>query len=153
MPPSSSLCGKRFLGPMHRSFAWALLLALVACDGTKDEARALTKAVDAFRTAPNDKKPELADALEKVPCTDADVCAVKDACTKSAVPTAKGIRLQKEAEQGLADLKAGKLAAGSAEAKGLQAKVDLANQESEKGLNALEDCDNRVTRLKVKYVF
>ena len=138
---------------MHRSFAWALFLALVACDGTKDEARALIKAVDAFRKAPNDKKPELADALEKVPCTDPDVCSVKDACTKSAVPTAKGLRLQKEAEQGLTDLKAGKLAAGSAEALGLQAKVAQANVESETGLSALEECDNRVTRLKVKYTF
>jgi len=136
---------------MHRSFAWFLVLGLASCDGAKDEARTLAKAVDAFRKAPMDKQPELADALEKVPCSDPDVCAAKDACTKSAVPTANGIRLQKEVEQGLADLKAGKLAADSTEAKGLRTKVELANVESEKGINALEDCDNRLIRLKVKY--
>ena len=136
---------------MHRSFAWILVLGLASCDGAKDEARALAKAVDAFRKAPNDKKPELADALEKVPCTDPDVCTVKDACTKSAVPTAKGIRMQKEVEQGLADVKAGKLASDSAEAKALGPKLDDAKAKSDEGFAALEDCDNRVTRLKLKY--
>jgi hypothetical protein len=136
---------------MHRSFAWVLLLGLASCDGAKDEARTLAKAVDAFRKAPNDQKPELADALEKVPCTDADVCAARDACTKSAVPTAKGIRLQKEVEQGLADVKSGKLEAGSAEAKALGPKLDEAKAQSDQGFNALEDCDNRISRLKLKY--
>ena len=136
---------------MHRSIVWMLVLGLASCDGAKDEARALAKAVDAFRKAPNEKKPELADALEKVPCTDVDVCAVKDACMKSAIPTARGIRLQTEVEQGLADVNAGTLAQDSAKARGLAPKLVEAKAKSVEGFAALEDCDNRVTRLKLKY--
>jgi hypothetical protein len=52
-----------------------VVLATSACH-TKEEARALVSAMTSFRKAANEDKPALADALDKVPCTDAEVCAV-----------------------------------------------------------------------------
>ncbi len=111
----------------------------------------LVPAVDQYRAAANSQKPELADALDKVPCSDPEVCAARDACTKAADPTAKGLRLQKEVEQGLDDVKSGKLAADSEKAKGLPGKLQESGKLLKQGFDALKDCDERVERLKVKY--
>lgn len=118
------------------------MVLLCACH-TKDEARALVSAVDAFRAAPNDEKPVKADALDKVECSDKDVCAVKEVCRKSADATARGIRLQKEVEQSARD--SGPYPDELA-AKWKQASSDLAE-----GYGYLEDCRNRTQALKERF--
>ncbi|CAN5182507.1 hypothetical protein BH09MYX1_BH09MYX1_37300 [soil metagenome] len=129
----------------------ALALTLTACTGTKDEVRGLSTAVDAYRKAENEKKPELADALDKFPCTDPEVCEAKAACTKSANETAKGLRLQKDLAKRLEDVKAGKILPGSPEA--LKISIDMTDDDQllADGMKDLDECDNRLIKLRVKY--
>ncbi len=125
--------------------AWLLLVVLfsfAACH-TKDEARALVTAVDAFRSAPNDEKPAKADALDKIECSDKDICAVRDACRKSADATAKGLRLQKEVEQNSHD--------SGPYPDDLAAKWKEASSNLAEGYGLLEDCRNRSQALKERF--
>lgn len=136
---------KRFAAPL-------LLLAVAAgCNGTKDEVRALSTAVDAYRKAANDKKPELADALDEVPCTDPEVCNAKAACTKSADETAKGLRLQKDLAKRVEDVKAGKILPGSPEALKISLDMSEGDQLLSDGIKDLDECDNQLIKLRVKY--
>jgi len=115
---------------------------LTACH-SKDEARALLTAVDAYRAANNDNKPTKADALDAVPCTDKDVCEVKAACTKSADATAKGLRLQKEVMERARD--AGPYPDDLA-AKWREGKDDL-----DEGYGLLEECRGKAQALHDRY--
>ncbi len=129
----------------------ALICAAIGgCHGARDEARALVAAVDRFRQASNDDKPELADALDKVPCADAEVCAAKAACTKSADATARGLRLQKEVKQGLDHVEAG-TADAPANARALADKWNEAGSKLDEGYRALEDCNVKIERLRAQY--
>ncbi len=121
---------------------WALLLLLCSCH-TKDEARALVTAVDAFRAASNDDKPAKADALDKVECSDKEICAVKDACRKSADATAKGLRLQKEVIEKSRD--------AGPYPDDLAAKWHEGRSDLQEGFGLLEDCTNRTQALKERF--
>jgi len=133
----------------------AAILVLVcvgaACGGTKREASAVVGAVDRYRQAENVAKPDLADALAKVPCTDAEVCATRDACVAAADPTARGLRLQHEVEQGLADLNANKLTKDDPTARALPAKLAESTRLRDQGDQALQACERQVTALRMKY--
>ncbi len=137
--------------PVLASIALVLGLVVVGCNGTKDEAKNLATAVDAYRKAPNEKKPELADALDKVPCSDPEVCDAKTACTKAADETAKGLRLQSDLEKRLEDVKAGKILPGSPEALKISLDVHEADDLLASGMKDLDECDNRLIKLRVKY--
>jgi hypothetical protein len=109
----------------------------------KEEARALVAAIDAYRAASNDDKPARADALDKVACTDEQVCAVKAACMKSADATAKGLRLQAEVQ---------------AFAKGhegdpdtMAAKWKEANSDLAEGYGLLDGCRKQTEALRDRY--
>lgn len=119
-----------------------LLSAAAACH-TKDEARALVTAVDAYRAAPNDDKPAKADVLDKVECSDKDICAVKEACRKSADATARGLRLQKEVEKGSHD--------SGAYPDDLAQKWKQASSDLAEGYGYLEDCRNKTQALKERF--
>ncbi len=127
---------------MRRYFAALVLVALSACH-SKDEARALLTAVDAFRAAPNEDKPAKADALDHIACTDKEICDVKSSCTKSADATAKGLRLQKEVQDGARD--SGPYPDDLA-VKWKEASADLAE-----GYGLLEDCRARTQGLRERY--
>ncbi len=118
-------------------------IALAPACHTKDEARALVSAVEAYRAAPNDFKPAKADALDRVACTDKDVCAAKDACTKSADPTARGLRLQQEVQSAATD--AGPYPDDLAK-KWKQASSDLAE-----GYGYLEGCRAKIQALHERF--
>ena len=100
-------------------------------------------AVDAFRSASNEEKPAKADALDKVECTDKDVCAVRDACRKSADATARGLRLQKEVQEKSRD--------SGPYPDDLAAKWKQSNSDLQEGYGFLEDCRNRAQALKERY--
>jgi len=123
----------------------------VGCSTTRQEARSVIEAVDRFRKAENVQKPELADALAKVPCSDPEVCATKDACVKSATATARGLRLQREVEDGLAQVKAGTLDKSDPKAIALGPKLDEVDKALAEGNDALATCDDKLTSLRVKY--
>lgn len=122
-----------------------------ACSTTHQEARSVIEGVDRFRRAENAQKPDLADALAKLVCTDAEVCATKDACVRSAAATARGLRLQREVEDSLARVKKGELAPSDPKATSLGTKLDEADKALEEGHQALAPCDEKLTRLRVKY--
>ena len=100
-------------------------------------------AIDAFRAASNDDKPAKADALDKVECNDKDICAVKDACRKSADATARGLRLQKEVIEKSHD-------AGPYPDE-LAAKWKEGKSNLEEGYGLLEDCRNKTQALKERF--
>ena len=118
-------------------------IALGACHG-KDEARAVIGAVEAYRNAPNDQKPAKAAALDAVPCTDKDVCEVKDACRRSADATAKGLRLQAEIQTAIAD-------GGKPDPDVMQKKFEESNSDLAEGYGFLDECRDKVRRLKEHY--
>jgi hypothetical protein len=128
-----------------------IVLALAACGGTKREASAVVGAIDRYRDADNDHRPEKADLLDAVPCSEAEVCAAKTACTKSADPTAKGLRLKREVEQGLADVQSGKLARDDPAAQALPGKLDESQRLMEEGQKAMGECSQLATALRIKY--
>lgn len=136
---------------MRRSALLLSIALLGGCSTTRQEARSVIEAVDRFRKAENPQKPDLADALAKVPCSDADVCAARDACVKSASATARGLRLQHEVEDGLAQIKAGTLDKTDPKAIALGPKLDDADKALAEGNAALEACDEKLTPLRVKY--
>ena len=122
---------------------WPFLVLLCVACHTKDEARALVTAVDAYRAASNDDKPAKADVIDKLECSDKDVCAAKEACRKSANATAHGLRLQKEVEQSSRD--SGPYPDDLAK-KWKEASSDLAE-----GYGLLDDCRNRTQALKERF--
>jgi hypothetical protein len=128
-----------------------LLFALAACGGTKREASAVVGAIDRYRDADNDHRPEKADLLDAVPCSDAEVCAAKTACMKAADPTAKGLRLKREVEKGLADVQAGKLSPQDPAAQAMPGKLDDSQRLMDEGQKALDQCDQLATALRIKY--
>lgn len=128
-----------------------LLLAPVVACSHKSEASAVVGAIDRFRDADNDHKPEMADALEKVGCSDPEICAAKDACMKVARPTARGLRLQREVKDGLADVESGKLSKDDPAAKALAGKLADADALMNTAEAALTDCTEHTTALRIKY--
>jgi hypothetical protein len=123
---------------------WVFAFALVASCHAKDEARTLVSAVDAYRAAPNEDKPAKADALDKVACTDEQVCAVKSACTKSADATAKGLRLQ-------AEVHAGAKPDSGANPDVLASEWKEASSDIEEGFGLLEECRLKTDALRQHY--
>jgi hypothetical protein len=128
-----------------------LVLALSACTSTKREAASLVAAVDRYRAAPMSAKAPLADALDAVPCTAAEVCAAKEACAASSHPTVKGVALKTEVEAALAELHAGKLTQDEVASRGLASKLDQATQLLEEGQAKLAVCEARITALRLEY--
>ena len=129
---------------MTLAMKWTLFLVLVtpACHA-KTEAREVVAAVDAYRAASNDDKPARADALDKVACTDEQVCAVKAVCTKSADATAKGLRLSHEVQALASD--------GGNNSYDVGIKWQQARDDLEEGHGMLEDCRVKTEALRERY--
>lgn len=134
---------------IRRAMRWCGLLILVtAC--SRGEARSVIEAVDRFRKAPTDQQPPLADALEKVSCSDDEVCTAKDACVKSASATAKGIRKRQEVERTLAEVLDGSLPKTDARATKSYMDLDESDRLMKEGMEALPACDEKITTLRIK---
>ncbi len=128
-----------------------VLSALPACSPAKREAASLVSAVDRYRRAENVAKPTQAAVLERVACTDRDVCDAREACLASSRPTSRGLILKSEVEAALANLHAGTLAAGDATARELPSKLDEAQRLLDEGHASLSACDAKITALRLKY--
>jgi hypothetical protein len=141
---------------MTRALLRALAFALAAstasaCSGAKREAASLVAAVDRYRRAEMSAKRPLAEALEAVPCSDADVCAAKGACVAAALPTVRGDALKSAVQQTLNDLHAGKITEAEAASQHLPAKLDEASRLLSDGRARLTDCDLKITALRLRY--
>lgn len=128
---------------------WGFLLLIISCSHTQ-EARSLIEAVDRYRKAPTDEQPPLADAIEKVQCSDEEVCAAKDACQKSASATAKGIRKRQEVQKVLADVLDGSLPKTDPRATKSYADLDESDRLMKEGMDALAACDEKLVALRMK---
>ena len=131
--------------------AVGLAFPLAACSSQKREAGSLVEAVDRFRKADMTAKGPLADAIEAVGCTDAEVCAAKEACMAAARPTAQGAALKTEVALALAQLKTGRISQAEAASKGLPEKLDDSSRLLDEGRANLTECDRKTVALRVKY--
>jgi hypothetical protein len=126
------------------------MLLLFACTSpAKQEARSLVGAVDRFHKAENPDKPAAADALEKLPCTDEEVCAAKEACVKGTSPMAKALRKQREVEQAIAAFD-GSIPKDDPRARALPAELDEVDRLMRESQDAMPACDEKITSLRVK---
>jgi len=126
-------------------------LILLACTNpARQEARSLVEAVDRYRKAENPEKPPLADALEKVSCSDDEVCAAKDACTKTATPMAKALRKQRDAEIAILQVADGAIPKTDPRATALPGELDEVDRLIKESQDALASCDEKITALRVK---
>ncbi|HEY1957565.1 MAG TPA: hypothetical protein VGH28_18225 [Polyangiaceae bacterium] len=127
---------------MHR--VWVLIAFMGIGCHAKDEASQLVGAVDAYRAASNDAKPEKAKAIDAVACTDEEVCKAKDACRKSADATAKGLALQSEIQDAIKD-------GGKADPDTMQKKFEESNSDLAEGYGYLDDCRAKVQHLRDRF--
>lgn len=126
-------------------------LGLSACESARDrEAASLTTAVERFRQADNAERSQRVEPVKAVACTAPEVCAAKATCLKGIEPTVKALALKAEVEQGLADLKSGKVAPGSPEAAAMPKKLDDAEALLKEGKAGMERCDQALGDLRLR---
>jgi hypothetical protein len=130
----------------------ALLAALAACiPPAKHETAALASAVDRFRRADNAAKPDLANTAKDLRCTDAAVCAARDACFAAMSPTARALVLKDEVARKLDDIEHGRLSRDSPEASDLAGKLDEAEKLLTEGRTKWASCERSLGALRVQY--
>ena len=141
--------------PLFSRAPWSMLamVFLVGCSGPgKREAAALTEAVDRFRAANTDAaRSAQAQALATFACSDAKVCDVKRTCVEAVEPTAMALALKNQVTVKLADLEAARLAPDSAEAQELPVKLDEATRLLREGHTKMDECDTKLTELRVTF--
>lgn len=153
-PPPSCMIGS--LGVTLRTLAVLVgVLEFAACTGSgKREAAALTEAVDRFRGATADSvRAAQVQSVEALSCSDPQVCDTKRACVDAIGPTARALALKNEVTAKLADLEAARLAPDSPEAQGLPLKLDEATRLLREGHKKMDECDTKLTDLRVTYRF
>lgn len=111
----------------------------------------MISAVDRYRRVDNAQKPAAAAEIEKVACSDPEVCETKRLCLESAKATSRALVLKAEVERGLADLEAGRLSKDDPKAKELQQKLDESARLLGEGYRAMPACDDKMLVLKRKY--
>lgn len=108
----------------------------------------LIAAVGRVRSAPEASKAESVGVLKAVPCDEPSICEVKTECVAFAEKTVAGLALKTQVERTLADVKAGKVAAGDPAAQALSGKLDDASRLLREGEASLVKCDERLVHLK-----
>jgi hypothetical protein len=138
---------------MSPIFPFLMAWALFACAGdpAKLEAKTLVTAVDAYRAAENPDKASAAKGVRDAACTARDVCDAKTACLAAIEPMVSGLALSQEAQQGLDDLEAKRLAPDDPRARALPQKAKDAELLIAKSHDAMPACEEKVIALRVKY--
>ena len=126
-------------------------LAAACTNDAKVQTASLSTAVARYHLADNQGKQGAAEGIARVACTDADVCAAKQACVAGSAAIVKGLALKAEVESGLADVNAHRIAVDDPRASGLFGKLDEGKHVIEEGRVALESCDTRLAALKRKH--
>lgn len=129
-------------------FVFVLLFASCTSPG-KQEARSLVAALDHYHKAENPEKPAAADEIEKVACSDEEVCAAKDACVKATSAMAKGLRKQHDVQSAIAQFD-GPVPSTDPRALTLPAQLDEADRLMRESQDAMPSCDEKITALRVK---
>lgn len=137
-----------------RPLAAALLLGALASACTsaaKRETATLTEAIDRYRHAQGPAKETDGQAVAAVPCTDARVCAAKQACVAAIDPTTRSLALKDEVARSLSDIEQKRLAPDSGEAQALPGKLDEAERLLKEGRARMADCDAKLAELQATY--
>jgi hypothetical protein len=129
---------------------WVVLLLAIGCAGPgKREAAGLAEAVDRYRRAENAGKAGQAEAVVSFACTDAEVCATKQACLAAISPTVRALGLKDEVAARLSDIEGKRVAADSAEAQGLPQKLDEAERLLREGHAKMGACESSLAALRL----
>jgi hypothetical protein len=115
------------------------------------EARTLVTAVDAYRGAENPDKANASKAVHDAACTARDVCEAKTACIAAIDPMVQALALSSEAQKGLDDLEAKRLAPDDPRARALPQKAEDAETLIAKSHDAMPACEEKIVALRVKY--
>ena len=127
-----------------------LACAIAACTGSaKRETMTLAGAVDRYRHADGAAKEAQGQAVGAVPCSDARVCAAKQACVAAIDPTTRALALKDEVTRRLDDVEQKRLAPDSPEAQALPGKLDEAERLLKEGRAHMADCDAKLAELQV----
>jgi hypothetical protein len=94
-----------------------------------------------------------AQGVAAVACSDPRVCDAKRTCVEAIDPTVKAFALKEEVSARVTDIEAARLAPGSAEANALPGKLDEATRLLQEGHRRMDECDSRLTDLRVAYGF
>ena len=152
--PCSSTRSRLF--PLHAQFGVSALcccvltVMLLGCAdrSATTEAARLQLSVGALREATNERKDQPLDALRKLSCSHADVCAARDACVDAFSHHVRGITLGGNIRHRL-DSDAGIEA--MADMAALQQQLLEMNLEIEEGRERMPLCDSRMTELRLQY--
>jgi hypothetical protein len=137
---------------VNRLLAVLVALSLFGCgSGAAREAASLVAAVDRYRRLDGASKAAQASAVADVACSDAQVCAAKQACVAAIVPTTRALALKDEVTARLADLQANRLAPSAPEAQALPDKLDEAERLLHEGRDKMGECEKGLTDLRVRY--
>lgn len=130
----------------------AALIGVMACEGSaRRESALLTDAVDRYRRAEMGAKAAQRQAILALACTDAEVCAAKQACLAAINPTTRALALKDEVASRLGDIQNGRLAPDAPEADALPGKLDEAERLLREGRAKMADCDGRLADLRVHH--
>jgi hypothetical protein len=83
------------------------------------------------------------------PCTDADVCATKQACLAAISPTVRALALKDEVAVRVADIENKRVAADAAEAQGLPETLDDAERLLREGHAKMAACESSLAALRL----
>jgi hypothetical protein len=137
---------------IHRAFVPIVVGALsLGCGSARQEAASLVEAVARFRRAENSEKPAREQDIERVSCSDAEVCETKRICEAATRSTAEALRLKARVERGLADLEHGVLAKTDDAAAELPKMLDDAERLLGEGHEAMPACDKRLLELRARF--
>jgi len=130
----------------------AALIGVMACEGSaRRESASLIDAVDRYRRAESGAKAAQRQAVLALACSDADVCAAKQACLAAIDPTTRALALKDEVALRLGDIQNGRLAPDAPEADALPGKLDEAERLLREGRAKMADCDARLAGLRVHH--
>jgi hypothetical protein len=129
-----------------------MTMAMTACTATgRREMAALEDAVDRYRHSQSPSRPDLAQAVARVTCTQAAVCEAKSACLAGIEPTTRALLLKDEVASRIGDLEQRRLAADAPEAQALPGKLEEATRLLEIGRTQMADCERRLIDLHLRY--
>jgi hypothetical protein len=137
-----------FLAALRGPAAFILTCVLGGCTGSaKREGAALTDAVDRYRRAESSAKAAQGQAAFAVTCSDAEVCAAKQACLAAIDPTTRALSLKDEVAARVVDIQAKRLAPDAPEADALPGKLDQAELLLREGRAKMAVCDAKLGAL------
>jgi hypothetical protein len=134
---------------MKRALGLAFALGVVAChDEGRSQAKRLIAAVERFQGTDNDHRPQVAEEVARVPCTETLVSAACPVCVAATRATAEALVLKRAVELDLAAAEAGKILPGELAERHLDDKVQGALKLLDDGKAKMQECEQALVALR-----